>query len=152
VRGGSRAGSKTARIYRMVTAKEVKMLRWRSEVRAPSERTRKGEETQGAETRREVFPSRSLAQPYTPATSDATFCRVNLSSARRATSFFSLHQPVDAPLIPFNMPYDDAHRALVQAFLGRRVMTVDEAKPVFAAILSVASKEFRCSPSTAPSR
>jgi hypothetical protein len=80
------------------------------------------------------------------------FCRVNLSSARRATSFFSLHQPVDAPLIPFNMPYDDAHRALVQAFLGRRVMTVDEAKPVFAAILSVASKEFRCSPSTAPSR
>lgn len=33
--------------------------------------------------------------------------------------------------------YDDSHRAFLQAFMGRSTMTLDEAKPILAAILSV---------------
>lgn len=39
------------------------------------------------------------------------------------------------------MPYDDSHRALVQAFFSRHVLTVNELKPLIAAIMSVADME-----------
>lgn len=32
--------------------------------------------------------------------------------------------------------YDNSHRAFLQAFMGRAVMTFEEAKPVLAAILT----------------
>jgi hypothetical protein len=37
--------------------------------------------------------------------------------------------------------YNNAHRAFLQAFLSRSVMTVDEIKPVLAAVMSANSEE-----------
>lgn len=39
-----------------------------------------------------------------------------------------------------NGGYVNAHRALLQAFLSRSVMTADELKPVFAAVMSAQGK------------
>lgn len=36
--------------------------------------------------------------------------------------------------------YDNSHRAFLQAFMGRSVMTLEEAKPVLAAILTAQGK------------
>lgn len=40
--------------------------------------------------------------------------------------------------------YNNAHRAFLQAFLSRSVMTVDEIKPVLAAVMSAKSEELYC--------
>ena len=38
--------------------------------------------------------------------------------------------------------YDDSHRAFLQAFLARGTLTLDEAKPIIAAIWSVKGELF----------
>jgi hypothetical protein len=53
----------------------------------------------------------------------------------------SWHPPVTSLFriyLILSMPYDDSHRALVQAFFSRHVLTVNELKPLIAAIMSVA--------------
>lgn len=47
-------------------------------------------------------------------------------------------------------PYNDSHRAFLQAFLARSVMTFEEAQPILASILSARDGETAHNPQPSP--